>query len=320
MKKFSVTNQRKWWWSLSSILIVIGIISMIISSTNPAIQFPLRRGLDFTGGSKLQYALDCKVANNCKPIDIVAVREIVASQGIKDAVIQVVGEDSTGLSIATKYLETDEIEKLEAVLGQKIGALDKEKRNAFRVGSTLGQELFKNGLIAIVLSFGLILLYLTFRFKFDYAFFAFAALFHDVLITTGVFSVLGLVGGVEIDSLFVVALLTIIGFSVNDTVVIYDRIREVISINPDQDIDTIVDDSINQTMSRSINTTLTVLLTLFSIYLFGGDSLKNFALCLIIGFTAGAYSSIFIASTLFGWWRKGHPPVTPSPAVVTSES
>ena len=130
---------------------------------------------------------------------------------------------------------------------------------------------------------------------------------------------LGLVGGVEIDSLFVVALLTIIGFSVNDTVVIYDRIREVISLHPDQSIDQIVDDSINQTMSRSINTTLTVLLTLISIYLFGGDTLKNFALCLIIGFTAGAYSSIFIASTLFGWWRKNHPP-TPNPAVVTSES
>jgi preprotein translocase subunit SecF len=144
-------------------------------------------------------------------------------------------------------------------------------------------------------------------------------LFHDVFITTGIFSFLGLVGGVEIDSLFVVAILTIIGFSVNDTVVIYDRIREVISLHPDQPIDQIVDDSINQTMSRSINTTLTVLLTLLSIYLFGGDTLKNFALCLIIGFTAGAYSSIFIASTLFGWWRKNHP-VTPNPAVVTSES
>jgi preprotein translocase subunit SecF len=174
-------------------------------------------------------------------------------------------------------------------------------------------------LTAIGLSFGLILLYLTFRFKFDYAFFAFVALFHDVFITTGIFSFLGLVGGVEIDSLFVVAILTIIGFSVNDTVVIYDRIREVISLHPDQPIDQIVDDSINQTMSRSINTTLTVLLTLLSIYLFGGDTLKNFALCLIIGFTAGAYSSIFIASTLFGWWRKNHP-VTPTPAVVNSES
>jgi preprotein translocase subunit SecF len=320
MKKFSVTKQRKWWWLLSTTVILTGITSMILSWTNPEIGSPLRRGLDFTGGSKLQYELDCSIESNCKPIDISTVREIVKSQGILDPIIQVVGKDSTGLSIRTKDLKVDARSKLEAALSEKIGKFDPKKTQNDTVGPTLGQELFQNGLIAIGLSFGLILLYLTFRFKFDYAFFAFVALFHDVLITTGVFSILGLVGGVEIDSLFVVALLTIIGFSVNDTVVIYDRIREVISINPDQSIDTIVDDSINQTMSRSINTTLTVLLTLLSIYLFGGDTLKNFALCLIIGFTAGAYSSIFIASTLFGWWRKNHPPVTPSPAVVTSES
>ena len=179
--------------------------------------------------------------------------------------------------------------------------------------------MFQNGLLAIAISFGLILLYLTFRFKFDYAFFAFVALFHDVFITVGIFSILGLAAGVEIDSLFVVAILTIIGFSVNDTVVIYDRIREVISLNPDQPIDKIVDDAVNQTMSRSINTTLTVLLTLLAIFLFGGDTLKNFALCLIIGFTAGAYSSIFIASTLFAWWRENHP-ATANPPAMSSES
>ncbi|MCY7367856.1 MAG: protein translocase subunit SecF [Chamaesiphon sp.] len=319
MKKFSVTKQRKWWWLLSTVFILAGIISMILSWTNPEIRSPLRQGLDFTGGSKLQYELDCSIDNNCKPIDIAAVREIVKNQGIIDPIIQVVGKDFTGLSIRSKDLKVDARTKLEAALSEKIGKFDPKRTQNDTVGPTLGAELFQNGLIAIGLSFGLILLYLTIRFKFDYAFFAFIALFHDVFITVGIFSILGLVGGVEIDSLFVVALLTIIGFSVNDTVVIYDRIREVISINPNQPIDEIVDDSINQTMSRSINTTLTVLLTLLSIYLFGGDTLKNFALCLIIGFTAGAYSSIFIASTLFGWWRKNHP-VTPPSVAVNSES
>jgi preprotein translocase subunit SecF len=319
MKKFSVTKQRKWWWMLSSALILTGIVSMILSWTNPEIGSPLRRGLDFTGGSKLQYELDCSIANNCKPINIVTVREVVKTQGFVDPIIQVIGKDSTGLSIRTKDLKVEARTKLEAALTEKIGKFDPKKNQNDTVGPTLGAELFQNGLTAIGLSFGLILLYLTFRFKFDYAFFAFIALFHDVFITTGIFSILGLVGGVEIDSLFVVAILTIIGFSVNDTVVIYDRIREVISIHPDQPIDQIVDDSINQTMSRSINTTLTVLLTLLSIYLFGGDTLKNFALCLIIGFTAGAYSSIFIASTLFGWWRENHP-VNPNAPAVSSES
>jgi preprotein translocase subunit SecF len=319
MKKFSVTKQRKWWWLLSSLVIIAGIISMILSWTNPSIGSPLRRGLDFTGGSKLQYELDCNITNNCKPIDIAAVREIVKNQGITDPIIQVVGSDATGLLIRSKELKVDARTKLEAALSEKIGKFDQQKTNNVNIGPTLGQELFNNGLAAIGLSFGFILLYLTFRFKFDYAFFAFVALFHDVFITVGIFSILGLVGGVEIDSLFIVAILTIIGFSVNDTVVIYDRIRETIATNPNQPINTIVDDAVNQTMSRSINTTLTVLLTLISIFLFGGETLKYFALCLIIGFTAGAYSSIFIASTLFAWWRERHPvPLSPDP--IGSES
>jgi preprotein translocase subunit SecF len=319
MKKFSVTKQRKYWWMLSTAIILSGITAMVISWTNPSIGSPLRRGLDFTGGSKLQYELDCSIANNCKPIDIAAVREIVKNQGIADPIIQVVGKDSTGLSIRSKDLKVEARTKLENALTAKLGKFDPKKTQNDTVGPTLGKELFESGLLAIVLSFGLILLYLSVRFKFDYAFFAFVALFHDVFITTGIFSILGLVNGTEIDSLFVVAILTIIGFSVNDTVVIYDRIREVISLNPDLPIDQIVDDSVNQTMSRSINTTFTVLLTLFAIFLFGGDTLKNFALCLIIGFTAGAYSSIFIASTLFGWWRERHP-VTPAPTLVNPES
>ena len=108
----------------------------------------------------------------------------------------------------------------------------------------------------------------------------------------------------EIDQAFIAAILTVIGYSVNDTVVIYDRVREVIKLHPEMHIDEVVDDAVNQTLTRSINTTLTVLLTLFSIFLFGGETLKYFALCLIIGFTAGAYSSIFIASTLLAWWRE----------------
>jgi preprotein translocase subunit SecF len=214
------------------------------------------------------------------------------------------GEKQQALTIRTKNLNVEQRTKLQDTLSQKIGAFDPKTIQNDTVGPTLGRQLFSSGLLAIILSFAGILIYLSFRFQFDYAFFAFVALFHDVLITTGMFSILGLVAGIEIDSLFVVGILTIIGFSVNDTVVIYDRVREVIKLNPEQDIDQVVEDAVNQTLTRSINTTLTVLLTLFSIFLFGGETLKNFALCLIIGFTAGAYSSIFIASTLLAWWRE----------------
>jgi preprotein translocase subunit SecF len=153
-------------------------------------------------------------------------------------------------------------------------------------------------------SFFGIIVYLSIRFQFDYALFAIVALFHDVFITAGVFAILGLVAQVEIDSLFLVALLTIIGFSVNDTVVIYDRIRESIAEDQESSINDIVDSAVNQTFGRSINTTLTTLLPLIAIFLFGGQTLKLFALALIVGFTLGAYSSIFIASTLLAWWRN----------------
>jgi len=172
------------------------------------------------------------------------------------------------------------------------------------VGPVIGQQLLSSGLIALLVSFAGIIVYLSLRFQLDYAIFAIVALFHDVLITTGIFGILGLVQGTEVDSLFIVALLTITGFSVNDTVVIYDRIRETLKVSPDLPIDQVVDSAVNQTLGRSINTTLTVLLTLLTLFIFGGETLKNFALALMIGFGAGAYSSIFIASTLLSLWRE----------------
>jgi preprotein translocase subunit SecF len=311
--RLNVIKQRKTWWLLSLAVILAGIVSMFLSWKDPQIQFPLRRGLDFTGGTRLQYELACETAADCKPIDLAVVREVVEQQGLANTTVQVIGEKGTGVSIRTKDLKVDARTKLESALTAKLGKFDPKKTQNDTVGPTLGEQLFKTGLLAIGVSFLGILLYLAYRFQFDYAFFAFVALFHDVLITTGIFSILGLTTNLEIDSLFVVALLTIVGFSVTDTVVIYDRIREVITLHPEQEINQIVDDAVNQTLSRSINTTLTVLLTLFSIFFFGGETLKNFALCLIIGFAAGAYSSIFIASTLLAWWRNRKPKTPTNP-------
>ena len=299
--KLAIIKQRKTWWTISLSIILAGIVAMIISWQ----QFgaPLRPSLDFIGGTKLQYELDCGNPQNCsKSIDISAIRQIADSQGLTGSTIQNVGK--TGFSIRSRELKQEARDKLTGILNEKIGKLDTNKTKIDTIGPTFGRQLFTNGLLAIGLSFLGIYAYLAFRFQPDYAFFAFVALFHDVFITTGIFSILGLVTTLEVDSLFVVAILTIIGFSVNDTVVIYDRIREVVAANPGEPINNIVEDAVNQTLSRSINTTLTVLLTLTSIFIFGGETLRTFALCLIIGFTAGAYSSIFIASTLLAWWRN----------------
>jgi preprotein translocase subunit SecF len=324
--KLAVNKTRSLWWSISSTFIIIGIISMVISSLNPQIKAPLRLGLDFIGGTRLQLERDCAKPGNCdQSIDINVVRDIAQSQGLADASIQLVTDKDTrkenGISMRSKDLSPEKRTQLVNALSEKIGAFDPQKSSIDTVGPTLGQELFRSGLIALGLSLLGILIYLRFRFQWDYAVFAVVALFHDILITVGSFSILGLVFGTEIDSLFVVALLTITGFSVNDTVVIYDRIREVISQEPNKPITQIVDDAVNQTMTRSINTTLTVLLTLFSIFFFGGATLHNFALALIIGFAMGAYSSIFVASTLLAWWRERsqqpNPPQTGAESVAS---
>jgi preprotein translocase subunit SecF len=301
--RLNVIKQRSLWWTVSITIILAGIISMVISTAT--IGSPLRLGLDFVGGTRLQFELDCSKPDNCeKPIDIAVVRDVMNAQGLSSSSIQIVGEKQQGLTIRTKSLDYEQRTQLQNTLSEKIGAFDPKSIQIDTVGPTLGRQLFTAGLLAIIISFAGILIYLTFRFQFDYSFLAFVALFHDVLVTMGIFSILGLVLGVEIDSLFVVAILTIIGFSVNDTVVIYDRVREVLKENPEMHINQVVDDAVNQTLTRSINTTFTTLLALVSIFLFGGETLKYFALALIIGFIAGAYSSIFVASSLLAWWRE----------------
>ncbi len=299
--KISVIKQRSLWWTLSAALIVIGIISMVISWQS--FGAPLRPSLDFVGGTRLQLERDCTQPQNCaQPIQLDTVRQVVDAQGLGTSSIQIV--DQQGVSIRTKALNGEQRTKLQTALSDKVGAFDPKKTQIDTVGPTLGRELFSNGLWALIVSFIGIVIYLSVRFQSDYAVIAIIALFHDLLITTGIFSILGLVLGVEADSLFVVAILTITGFSVTDTVVIYDRIREILHQHPNDPINQIVDDAVNQTLTRSLNTTFTVLLTLFSLFIFGGETLRYFALTLIIGFTMGAYSSIFIASPLLALWRQ----------------
>ncbi|MEL6162327.1 MAG: protein translocase subunit SecF [Cyanobacteria bacterium J06641_2] len=313
--KIYVNKSRTLWWSVSGAIILAGIISMLVSWQQ--IGAPLRPSLDFVGGTRLQFERDCTIPNNCdEPVNIDEVREVVAEQELADSSIQLIEDRETGenngVLIRTKELKVEKRTQLENALSEKIGTFDSQKSQIDTVGPTLGRQLFNTGITSLIVAFSGIIIYLSIRFQRDYAIFAIVATFHDILMTTGIFSILGLLFGIEVDSLFIVALLTITGFSVNDTVVIYDRIRETLKDNPNSSIVEVVDDAVNQTLARSINTTLTTLLSLVAIFLFGGETLKNFALALILGFLAGAYSSIFIASTLLAWWRerkqKSNPP------------
>lgn len=314
--KIHVNKSRTLWWIISGAIILAGIISMIISWQQ--IGAPLRPSLDFVGGTRLQFERDCTLPNNCEQtVDIDVVREVAASEGLADSSIQIISDRETGekngVLIRTKTLDVEKRTQLQSALSEKIGTFDPKKSQIDTVGPTLGRQLFNSGITALIVAFSGIVIYLSIRFKLDYAVFAIVATFHDILMTTGIFSIFGLLFGMEVDSLFIVALLTITGFSVNDTVVIYDRIRETLKVKPNSPIVEVVDDAVNQTLTRSVNTTLTTLLSLIAIFLFGGETLKNFALALIIGFIVGAYSSIFIASTLLAWWRERQEASNPPP-------
>lgn len=301
--KLNIVKQRSIWWLISGLLVLVSIAGMAFSWS----QFngPVRPGLDFIGGTRLQIERSCNEAATCEdPIDLADIRAILDEQGLEGSSLQLVGDSGQALSIRTRNLDVDEQTTLRSALEENLGQLDPQASKIDVVGPTIGKQLLVAGLLSLLVAFAGITVYLSLRFKFDYALLALVALMHDVIITLGVFSVLGLTLGYEADSLFIVALLTIVGFSVNDTVVIYDRIRENFKLMPERPVDEVINDAVNQTLGRSINTTMTTVLPLIAIVIFGGDTLKFFALALIVGFLAGAYSSIFIASTLLAWWRS----------------
>jgi preprotein translocase subunit SecF len=173
------------------------------------------------------------------------------------------------------------------------------------IGPTLGSELFKNSMVAVALALFAIAAYLTVRFQLEYGIIALLSLLHDVLFVIGAFSILGLFFGVHIDSLFITAVLTVVGFSVHDTIVVFDRIRENSKfLAKKATFSEIVNASVNQTLARSINTSLTTLITLAALYLFGGVTTKDFVLAMILGIAIGTYSSIFFASMVLAWYME----------------
>jgi preprotein translocase subunit SecF len=301
--KLNIIQQRGLWWAISGAFVLAGLVAMAISWQ----QFgaPLKPGLDFAGGTRLQLTRACTISATCADdLDLAEVRQVLGQQGLDSSSLQTLGDDQQVLSIRTRTLSVDERTALQTALDEAIGPFDPNSTQIDTVGPVVGKQLLVGGLLALLVSFAGIVIYISLRFKLDYALLAILALVHDVIITAGLFAVLGLVLGVEVDSLFIVSLLTIVGFSVNDTVVIYDRVRENMQINPGMHINDVVDSAVNQTLARSINTTLTVLLPLGAIVIFGGQTLKYFALALIVGFVSGAYSSIFVASSLLALWRE----------------
>lgn len=317
----TVLHQHKWidvvkyrwvWFGLSLLLIIPGIIAMGYNMIYSSDHSPVKVGIDFTGGTITQYSVNKDVPNN----EIEQLRTKLITAGIENPVIQVLKTNnaiskaenlnaSTVISVKTAFKSND------IKAEQKIGSVLKtdypsaELVQVSSIGPSLGKELFVNSLYALALAFLGIVIYLSFRFQVDYAVIALISLAHDALFVLGFFAILGIFFDVHIDALFITAVLTVIGFSNHDTIVVFDRIRENSRfLAKKATFPEIVNASVNQTLARSINTSLTTLITLSALYLFGGETTKDFVLAMIVGIAIGTYSSIFFASTLLDWWRE----------------
>ena len=285
---------RKVYYVFSGILLSLSLIFLLA--------FGLKPGIDFTGGSIMEVEFQEFLPSN------EVIEKNLADLNLGKITLQPTGE--RGMILRLKSID-------EATHQEILKRLGEVKEHRFEaIGPIIGKELTRKTKIAIILALISIIAYIAFAFRklsypaksWQYSIAALIALFHDLLIPLGVFAILGKFYNVEITIPFIVALLTVLGYSINDTVVVFDRIRENLLKRKFQSFEETINNSLNQTFVRSINTVLTVLFTLFAIYFFGGETLKYFSLALIIGIASGMYSSIFIASPLMvSWvkWREG---------------
>jgi preprotein translocase subunit SecF len=292
---FDIIGRRKWYFLLSGLIILPGLIALLV--------WHLNLGIDFTGGSQLEIRL----AQNPPPS---AVRDVFAEHGLADSSV-VTSTDSSGATsylIRSRNIDTAKKNEILQDLGSKFGTVTEDRFDS--VGPIVGAETTREAIISVLVASGLILVYLSWAFRqvpspWRYGACAVIALLHDVLVVLGVWAILGKLTGREVDALFVTGVLTVVGFSVHDTIVVFDRIRENVGRFPGESFERIVNFSVNQTLDRSLNTTLTVLFTLTALLLLGGGTIRNFVLVLLVGIVSGTYSSIFNASCLLVVWENG---------------
>ncbi len=288
----NIIKHKNIFFAISLLVIVPGVISLLL--------FGLKLSIDFTGGSEMVMLYQ-------KKPDLTTIKRAILSQ---NEPVYVLTEQGNQVSLRTNTLTDAQHTILVQKLFAKAGVF--QEASFTTVGPTIGNETTINALLGVGLASILIILYVAWSFRkvpkpassWRFGVCAVLALLHDVLVLLGIFSLLGHFFGVEVDSLFITAVLTVIGFSVHDTIVVFDRIRENLQKVSGHSFANVVNMSINQTMTRSLNTSLTVILVLFALFLFGGQSTMWFIVALLIGIISGTYSSIFNASPLLVLWQE----------------
>lgn len=284
--KFDFVRPRKIYYLISLILLGAGVISLLIQQLN--------LGIDFQSGSRLDIDLG-------KKIELAKGKEVLRKLGYENPNARIGGKQQEILIFRTdQVIKPAQIEKIRKEFEQTFQTKVSIQEQV--VDPIIGRELVKNAILSVAIASVAMVIYVSIRFEYRFAIAAILALLHDALFTVGIFSLLQ----IEVDIVFIAALLTIVGYSINDTIVIFDRIRENLGKHTrkltEEDLANIVNQSIHQTLVRSLNTALTVIFAAVALYVFGGESIRNFALALLLGLFSGAYSSIFIASQIwFGW-------------------
>ncbi len=293
-----LASNRKYWYIISILLLLPGVVALLL--------FRLNLGIDFTGGTIWELEFEESITTE-------QVRAVLAETGFTETVVQLSSSDDLQNNVAIIRMEelsqlSGEKGELETAFAEQIGPF--EELQISTVGSSVSSEISEKAIIAVAVASVGILLYIAFAFRNTqnpalYGICAIIAMLHDVLLVMGVFAILGRFADVQVDALFVTAILTVIGFSVHDSIVVFDRIRENLASQVESSFENVVNYSLAQTIVRSVNTSLTVVFTLLALYLFGGESTRNFVLALLIGIIAGTYSSIFNASQLLVSWEMG---------------
>mgnify|MGYP001439422102 FL=1 len=280
---FSIVKNYKIFFSITIIFLLIGLGSIVTRGFN--------LGIDFTGGSIVDLTFE-------NPVNVAQVRDVLKEHDMGNSIIQLENSDgkteANSVLIRTGVVEDTELRATMNDLQSKLG--NYQIQRVEQVGATIGSELVQQAAMAIVLSWVLMIAYITFRFEFKFAIAAIIALIIDVLVVLSYFSLFQM----EMDSSFVAALLTVVGYSVNGTIVIFDRIRENLKIHRrSESLGEMVDNSIWQCMTRTIYTVATSLFAIVSIFLFGGETIHNFSFAMLVGFASGAYTSIFLAGPMW---------------------
>ncbi|TFG91471.1 MAG: protein translocase subunit SecF [Candidatus Atribacteria bacterium] len=280
-KNFDFVKNRRIAYIISAVIILVGLISIIFQGFN--------FGIDFAGGTLLQIRFD-------KPITTAEVRNVLGEFNLSQSTIQKLSDNEFVIRIG----KIDSEQRMEIMTAFKEKLTNLEVLRVETVGPVIGENLKKLAFYALLFAFIGIIIYITVRFEFKFSIVSILALLHDCLIVLGIFSLLQK----EITISIIAAVMTIIGYSINNTIVILDRLRENIKLKTREPFEDLINMSINQSLSRTINTALTTIIPILTLYFFGGNILSDFALALFMGMVAGTYSSIFIASPLLLEWNK----------------